>query len=88
MPRCYRYSTYIQYDGTNSAAIVSAKNAPIYGLVWSVESESGGVLVLVSTDDGDGVRHETYETDDYCVDGDRYPFADFDDRFIKQSDMP
>ncbi len=46
MPHAVQYHTYIVYDGTNSAAVLAFCQMDPSTAVWSIESETGGVLTL------------------------------------------
>lgn len=65
---CFQNSTYLQYNGTNSAAILDMINiqAPHD---WSIESEVGGVLTLAMPNEEypTNTDHKVINNTDYLV---------------------
>lgn len=65
---CFQNSTYLQYDGTNSAAILAMINIQSPH-DWSIESEINGVLTLAMPNEVDpnNTDHKVIDNTDYLV---------------------
>ena len=82
MPYATPTEFVIQYDGTNSAALLASLNAS-GACVAALVSESAGVLV-VSIDNWDHVENATFHTGDWMRPSDQpvIPAAVFAERWI------
>ncbi len=58
----------LEYDGSNSADILTMANTGMASTVYSIDSEGGGTLVLHSAQPSVWA-HGTFETGDFCMAG-------------------
>jgi hypothetical protein len=70
MDYAYPFIPVTQYDGTNSATVISDAEAQPQIVNASITSETGGVLVIdIEYDDGTGTQHypHTLNTGDWLT---------------------